>query len=160
MIRAFFFFFFFFWQYWGLNSGATPESLHQPFLWRVFRDSISRTICPGWLWTVILLICASWVARITGVSPAWFRSLGGHSVALQRPEWSQEAGGVIRGYGDLWQAGDMEGMGWDWIWRWRKKSQGGSWVWGFEEPSEWKQLEEAQCVFPFLCVFREMIRIK
>jgi hypothetical protein len=23
-------------------------------LWRVFRDRVSRTICPGWLWTMIL----------------------------------------------------------------------------------------------------------
>jgi hypothetical protein len=34
----------------------------------LFRDRISRTICPGWLRTTILLISASWVARITGVS--------------------------------------------------------------------------------------------
>jgi hypothetical protein len=27
-----------------------------------------QTICPDWLWTAILLNCASWVARITGVS--------------------------------------------------------------------------------------------
>jgi hypothetical protein len=27
-----------------------------------------QTISLGWLWTVILLISASWVARITGVS--------------------------------------------------------------------------------------------
>jgi hypothetical protein len=26
------------------------------------------TICLGWLWTVILLISASWVARITGIN--------------------------------------------------------------------------------------------
>jgi hypothetical protein len=37
-------------------------------LWRVFQDRVSWTICPGWLWTVILLISASWVAGITGVS--------------------------------------------------------------------------------------------
>jgi hypothetical protein len=49
-----------------------------PFLWWVFlRDRVSRTVCLGWLWTVILLISASWVARIIGVShqcPAhyWF----------------------------------------------------------------------------------------
>jgi hypothetical protein len=29
---------------------------------------VSRIICLGWLWTSILLISASWVARITGVS--------------------------------------------------------------------------------------------
>jgi hypothetical protein len=27
-----------------------------------------QSICPGWLWTVILLIFASWVARIIGMS--------------------------------------------------------------------------------------------
>jgi hypothetical protein len=26
------------------------------------------TVCPRWLWTTILLISASWVARITGMS--------------------------------------------------------------------------------------------
>jgi hypothetical protein len=35
---------------------------------RVFWDRFSRTICLGWLWTTILLISASWVASITGVS--------------------------------------------------------------------------------------------
>jgi hypothetical protein len=29
---------------------------------------ISRNICPHWLRTSIILISASWVARITGVS--------------------------------------------------------------------------------------------
>jgi hypothetical protein len=33
-----------------------------------FRNRVLRTICSGWLWTVILLISDSWVARITGVS--------------------------------------------------------------------------------------------
>jgi hypothetical protein len=27
-----------------------------PFLWRVFRDRISRTICPSWLWTKVFLL--------------------------------------------------------------------------------------------------------
>jgi hypothetical protein len=30
--------------------------------------SVSRTVCPGWHQTLILLISTSWVARITGVS--------------------------------------------------------------------------------------------
>jgi hypothetical protein len=34
----------------------------------VFWDRVSRTICPGWLQTVILLISVSWVARTTGMS--------------------------------------------------------------------------------------------
>jgi hypothetical protein len=38
------------------------------FLWRVFQARVLRTICLGWLWTSILLISASWVARIIGVS--------------------------------------------------------------------------------------------
>jgi hypothetical protein len=60
-------FFFFFWQYWGLNSLSHSTS---PILWWVFsrRVRVSRTIYPGWPWTTILLISASWVARITGVS--------------------------------------------------------------------------------------------
>jgi hypothetical protein len=33
-----------------------------------FQDRVSQTVCPGCLWTVILLISASWVARIIGVS--------------------------------------------------------------------------------------------
>jgi hypothetical protein len=33
-----------------------------------FRDRVTRTICPDWLQTMILLIAASWVARIAGVS--------------------------------------------------------------------------------------------
>jgi hypothetical protein len=41
------------------------------FIW----DRVSWTICPG-LWTTILLISASWVARITCVSqcPDWIFS--------------------------------------------------------------------------------------
>jgi hypothetical protein len=29
-----------------------------------FQDRVSWTICQGWLWTVVLLISASWVARL------------------------------------------------------------------------------------------------
>jgi hypothetical protein len=39
-----------------------------PFFSDYFGDGLSRTICPGWLQTMILLISASQVARITGVS--------------------------------------------------------------------------------------------
>jgi hypothetical protein len=52
-----------------LNSGpspwATPPAL---FLWRIFWDRVSWTICLGWFRTAILLVSASWVARIIGVS--------------------------------------------------------------------------------------------
>jgi hypothetical protein len=40
-----------------------------PFCIRYFWDRVSRTVCLGWLWTEILLISASWVARIIGVEP-------------------------------------------------------------------------------------------
>jgi hypothetical protein len=33
-----------------------------------FRDGVSQIICLGWLQPLILLISASWVAKITGVS--------------------------------------------------------------------------------------------
>jgi hypothetical protein len=67
-----FFSFFFFstgaWieYYW---VGLHFESPHQlSFMMGFFQGSVSWTICLGWVQTVILLISASWVARITGVS--------------------------------------------------------------------------------------------
>jgi hypothetical protein len=44
---------------------ATPPAL---FCIGYFQARVSRTICLGWPWTMILLITVSWVARITGVS--------------------------------------------------------------------------------------------
>jgi hypothetical protein len=61
----------------GFNSvphscqvGILPlEPLCQPFfVFRYFRDRVSRSICPGWLQNAIPLISAIWVARITSVS--------------------------------------------------------------------------------------------
>jgi hypothetical protein len=46
-----------------------------PFCDSYFQDRVSQTTCLGWLRTSILLISASWVARITGMShwcPALF----------------------------------------------------------------------------------------
>jgi hypothetical protein len=55
--------------YWGLNSGptswATPPA---HFCDQFFLDRVSWTIRLGWLQTMILLIFASWIARISGVS--------------------------------------------------------------------------------------------
>jgi hypothetical protein len=48
-----------------LNSGLHLEPLHQPFLCRYFWGRVSRTICPGWIQTAILLTYASWLGRIT-----------------------------------------------------------------------------------------------
>jgi hypothetical protein len=63
---------FFFFQYWGLNSGPTPwATLPTLFVMGFFWNRVSWTFfVQGWLQTVILLISASWIARITGVSPA------------------------------------------------------------------------------------------
>jgi uncharacterized membrane protein YcfT len=38
------------------------------FCGEFFRDRVLHTVCLGWLWTMILLISAFWVARITGMS--------------------------------------------------------------------------------------------
>jgi hypothetical protein len=63
--------------YWGLNSGPRISlggcSYHlshstSPFLWWVFQDRVSRTICLGQASNPILLISASCIARITDVS--------------------------------------------------------------------------------------------
>jgi hypothetical protein len=49
----------------GPTSWVTPPAL---FCEGFFQDSVSRIIYLSWLQTVILLISASWVTRITGVS--------------------------------------------------------------------------------------------
>jgi hypothetical protein len=55
--------------YWSLNSRPTPWATPLAFfVMGFFQDRISRTVCPGWLQTLILLISASPIARITGVS--------------------------------------------------------------------------------------------
>jgi hypothetical protein len=53
----------------GLELRAnTLSHSTSPFLWWVFFNIVSQTICLGWLWTAVLLISAPWVAGITGVS--------------------------------------------------------------------------------------------
>jgi hypothetical protein len=69
-VLFFFFFFFFFLWCWSLNSGPTPQAT-PPALFLCdgfFQDRVTGTIHLGWLWTSILLISASWVAGITGMS--------------------------------------------------------------------------------------------
>jgi hypothetical protein len=69
-VRIFVFFFFYSTGVW--TQGLHLEPLHQPFCvcvwWVFFKIGSLETVCPGWLWTLILLISASWVARITDVS--------------------------------------------------------------------------------------------
>jgi hypothetical protein len=64
----FFFLFFFFCGTRIWTQGLYLEWLTCPFLWRVFQDRVLQTISVGWLWILILLISASWVARIIGMS--------------------------------------------------------------------------------------------
>jgi hypothetical protein len=61
---------FFFFAVLGLNSGPTPQDTQPAFFFcdGFFWDRVSWTICFGWLQTMILLISASWVARIIGMS--------------------------------------------------------------------------------------------
>jgi hypothetical protein len=51
-----------------------PPDLFVAVVLGYFWDRVSQTIWPGWLWTTILLIAASWVARIqawaTDVQPS------------------------------------------------------------------------------------------
>jgi hypothetical protein len=79
---AFSSFLFCFWWYWVWTQGRTlaRQMLYylshsaSPFLCGFFWDRVSWTICPGWPQTKILLISASWVARITEMShwcPEW-----------------------------------------------------------------------------------------
>jgi hypothetical protein len=52
----------------GFELRAYLEPLHQTlFCEGFYRDGVLQTICPGWLRTMILLIAASSVARITGM---------------------------------------------------------------------------------------------
>jgi hypothetical protein len=39
-----------------------------PFCQGFFWDRVLQIICLGWIWTAFLLICASYVARVTGMS--------------------------------------------------------------------------------------------
>jgi hypothetical protein len=50
------------------SQGLHFEPLCQHFSDFFFRDRVSWTIYLGWLWTLILLLSAFWVTRITGVS--------------------------------------------------------------------------------------------
>jgi hypothetical protein len=51
-----------------LRAYTLTHSTSPIFVMGFFQDRVLQTICPGWLPTVILLIFAFWVARITGVS--------------------------------------------------------------------------------------------
>jgi hypothetical protein len=66
------------------------EPLHQPFWWsspQPHQDRVSRSICPCWLQIAILLISASWVARIRSVSHWCPFSL--HKIPENWTKWMQ-----------------------------------------------------------------------
>jgi hypothetical protein len=68
-IRSFLPHFFFFCGTGVWTQDLHLEPLHQPYFHEVlFWDRVSQTICQGWHQTEILLISASWVTRITGMS--------------------------------------------------------------------------------------------
>jgi hypothetical protein len=70
LVLASIFFFFLFCSTGVWTQGLHLEPLHQPFFVKRFFEigSCELFIYLGWLQTAILLISASWVARITGVS--------------------------------------------------------------------------------------------
>jgi hypothetical protein len=51
-----------------LNSGSMSWATPPAQVFEYFWGRVSWTICSSWLWTLMLLISASWVARITGVT--------------------------------------------------------------------------------------------
>jgi hypothetical protein len=64
-------------QSWAWTQGLLLEPFHQPYLCEgFFWDRVSWAVCPGWVWTSILLIYASWVARLTGGSHRRLAVLG------------------------------------------------------------------------------------
>jgi hypothetical protein len=69
----------------GAFSTRTYNLSHftSPFLWRVFQDRISWTICGGWLWTSILL--SSWDYRHEPLSPGKFFT----SLVFYTPHFSE-----------------------------------------------------------------------
>jgi hypothetical protein len=83
---------------------ATPSVL---FCVGYFQNRVSWTICPGWLQTLILLISASHVARITGMSH-WYSAKRFLKMLLTlhkpSPRCSRGSGQPLHGHTD-WGAG-------------------------------------------------------
>jgi hypothetical protein len=60
-----------------------------PFVSGYFGDGVSKSICLGWPKTAILLISASQVARITGVSHWYLAVAMAHFKAILSPSRSE-----------------------------------------------------------------------
>jgi hypothetical protein len=58
---------FFFWTGFELKSYTLSDTT-SPFLWWAFWDKVLQMLCLGCLQFMIILISASWVARIIGVN--------------------------------------------------------------------------------------------
>jgi hypothetical protein len=50
------------------RCSTTWATLSTLFCIGYFQHRVLQTICLGWLWVVILVICVSWVARFIGMS--------------------------------------------------------------------------------------------
>jgi hypothetical protein len=82
------------WQYWDLHSGphaCSTEStawitLPALFGLGIFQIGPCKLFAQGWLGTTILLISASWLARITGVS---------HWCQTTYKEWRRMEGDIV-----------------------------------------------------------------
>jgi hypothetical protein len=66
-----------------------------------FLSRVSGTICPGWLWTTILLVSTSWVVRIIGVN---HQCLASHYIlvrSLSNDSWHSGSASRVPGTGSL-----------------------------------------------------------
>jgi hypothetical protein len=77
-----------------LSHSASPY-----FVIFFFGDRGSWTICLGWFQTVILLISASWVARITGVSCSVVSYQTFHTILLRKHFQKHSSGDIFSGLG-------------------------------------------------------------
>jgi hypothetical protein len=67
-VLSWIFFFFFFCGSGIWTQALHLDPLHQNFLMHFIKIGFLELFALGWLWTTVLLISASWVARITGMS--------------------------------------------------------------------------------------------
>jgi hypothetical protein len=81
--------------------GTASLPLEPLFYVGYFENRVSWTICSGWPWTLILLISASGVARITGVSH-WFLALLGFWLGFHEICAPGSFGILIRISWNLW----------------------------------------------------------
>jgi hypothetical protein len=97
-------FFFFFWC--GTGDWTTLPALFIYlfiFWWWYFQDTVSQTVCLGWLQATLLLLCANGVARITGVNH-WRLTRMAHILKTENNKCWQESKTTQTPY-YFWQEG-------------------------------------------------------